>query len=405
MPVYTYSAMTSAGAKITDTIDVDTESDVIAYIQKNEMFPISVKRGESAAKKEIKFEINFKKKIGAEDLYLTCKQFYTMLHAGITILDAIETVADQTKNKRFKQILNEIHAEVSTGIPFSKALQRYGDTFPSLYVSMIETGEVTGNLEGVMERLAVYYENDYKTTSQVKSAMIYPTVLLILTLVMVVFMLVFIMPTFAEMFQGSGMDLPKPTQALMDASDAIIKYWYFMLGGIIALIVIGKKVSKFPSVIAFIDRLKLKLPVVKLVVTNGVTFKTCRSLGIMLASGVSLFEGLEICSRVAGNTVGVEAIAKCRADISEGISFGRALERSSIFPKMMVAMVRIGENAGVLDGMLDEVADYYQEELNTAIRNLVTVLEPLMIVVMAGGIGCVAVAILMPMFQMMETIG
>lgn len=404
MAKYTYTALTKAGEKVTGIIDADAQGDVYTFLQRDNLYPVSIKEGVSAAKKELKFEFNAKKKISSEDIYLSCKQFYTMLHSGISILEALSTVADQAKNKYFSKMLRNVEEKVATGTPFSKALLEYKDDLPSLYISMIETGEVTGNLEIVMMRLAAYYENDAKTAGQVKSAMIYPCVLAILTVVMVFFMMVFIMPTFTEMFEGSGVELPKPTQIMMALSDFLTAYWWLVIAVVIIAVFVFKRLMKIPQVSVAFDKLQLKLPIVKFVVVTGVTFRICRSLAIMLASGVSLYDGLSICAKVAGNEVGKVAVEKTRDQISEGMAFGTAVTKHKIFPSMMTAMVKIGEQSGVLDTILDDVADYYQEELNTAIRNLVAIMEPLMIIVMAIGIGSVVIAMLLPMFTMMQTI-
>lgn len=404
MAKYTYTALTKAGEKVSGVIDADIQSDVYTFLQRDNLYPITIKEGVAAAKKEVKLEFNFKKKISSEDIYLSCKQFYTMLHSGISILETLSTVADQTKNKYFAKILRDVEQKVATGTPFSKALLEYKNDLPSLYIAMIETGEVTGNLEIVMMRLAAYYENDAKTAGQVKSAMIYPCVLAILTVVMVFFMMIFIMPTFAEMFQGSDVELPKPTQIMMGLSDFLVRYWWLILIIVVAVVVGFKQLMRIPQVTVAFDKIQLKLPVVKFVVVTGVTFRVCRSLAIMLASGVSLYDGLSICAKVAGNEVGKTAVEKTRDQISEGMAFGTAVTKHSIFPSMMTAMVKIGEQAGVLDTILDDIADYYQEELNTAIRNLVAIMEPMMIIVMAIGIGSVVISMLLPMFTMMETV-
>lgn len=401
---FTYVALTASGKKVTDVMVAETVTEVMNVIQERGMHAISVKEGISASKLQLSLG-NRKKQIDSESLYLACKQFYTMLHSGISILDTIETVSNQTKNKKLSKILASIHAKVFTGVPFSKALLEYNYFFPSLFISMVETGEITGNLEVVMDRLATYYENDYKTVSQVKSAMIYPLILVSLTVVMVIFMMVFIMPTFVDMFEGSGTELPGITKAMVAASNFLVNRWYVLIIAIMLIVIGSQSLLKLPKSIILIDKIKLKLPIVKMVVTTGTTFRTCRSLAIMLSSGVSLFDGLDICAKVSGNYVAVQSIKTIKHQISEGMSFGNALSRAPIFPGMMVAMTKIGEQAGVLDNMLDDVADYYQEELNTAVRNLVAILEPLMIIVMALGIGTVVIAMLMPMFTMMEGIG
>lgn len=405
MAVFSYVAMDANGKRVENNISAETKQDVIKFLSTQNLYPVKIQVGAAIkANSELKIKNPFAK-ITSEDLYLSCRQFYVMLRAGISILECLHTVAEQSLNPKMREVLSDISAMVESGTSFSAALQGYTDLFPALFISMIETGEVTGNLEEVMRRLAQYYENEYKTVSQVKSAMIYPCVLLILTIAVVAVLLIFVMPTFTEMFAASGTELPKPTQMLMNASDFLIHYWYVVLGIIIFLVVTFTKLSKIPGVILFMDRIKLKLPVVKNVEMTGMTFRSARSLAIMLSSGVSLVDALNITAKVAGNVVGFNAISRVRDEISRGVPFGRAMEATKLFPSMYTSMIKIGEASGAIDGMLDDVADYYQEELNTCIRNLVSVLEPLMIVIMAGVIGCVAMAILLPMFSMAETMG
>lgn len=401
MPLYTYIAIDSNGTRVKDTYTADNKQDVIKYITEQNLFAMSVvEAGEEHKAKDKKGYSSFSK-VTAQDLYLACRQFYTMLHAGISLLDCLETVAQQVPNKKLQDILNDVKNRVSTGSSLSEALSYHKAAFPPLFISMVETGEVTGNLEEVMRRLADFFENEYKTGSTVKSAMIYPVVLLVLTIVMVIVMLIYVMPTFAEIFEGSGKELPAPTQFLLNASDFLVHKWYIALGVVAAIAGVIYYLSKQQSFLRWLDKIKLKIPVVKNFELTSITFKVTRSLSIMLASGVNLVDALEISARVAANSVGVEALLKVKEEISQGSPFGRSLERTAMFPNMLNSMVAIGEASGSLDGILNDVADFYQEELNTSTKNLVALLEPLMIILMACGIGMVAMAILLPMFNMM----
>lgn len=405
MAVFSYIAMDSSGKRVENQIAAETRQDVVKFLSTQNLYPVKIKEGAMIkANTSIEFTNPFAK-VTSEDLYLSCRQFYVMLHAGISILECLDTVAKQSLNPKLRKILHEIHDMVEAGTSFSSALDGYKDVFPSLYISMIETGEVTGNLEQVMRRLAEYYENEYKTVSQVKSAMIYPLILLVLTVVVVAVILIFVMPVFKEMFESAGQELPALTQGLLNVSNALVSYWYIILAVIIFIVVMGTKISKLPMVRLAFDRIKLVLPVVKNVELTGMTFRSARSLAIMLSSGVSLVDALVITSRVAGNVVGRDAIVQVRDEISQGMPFGKSMEKTKLFPSMYTSMIQIGEASGAIDGILDDVADYYQEELNTCIRNLVSVLEPLMIILMAGCIGTVVMAIMLPMLNMASTVG
>lgn len=405
MPLYTYVAIDSDGNRVNDTLSAENKQEVIKHIRDQNLFAMTITEAGLAHKSKDKKGYSSLTKITAEDLYLACRQFYTMLHAGISLLDCLETVSQQAPNKRLQDILGDVKNKVATGSSLSDALTAHKNVFPSIFLSMIETGELTGNLEEVMRRLSQYFENDYKTSNTVKSAMIYPCVLLILTVVMVIAMLIFVIPTFAEIFEEGGMDLPAPTQFLINLSDFILTKWYFCLLILGAGVGICWYVSHLPGFTPAMDRLKLKIPVVKDVELVGMTFRMSRSLAIMLASGVTLVDAMDVAARVANNSVGVEALMKVKDEISQGSPFGRSLGRTSIFPSMLNSMVAIGEASGSLDSILDEVADYYQEELNTKVKNLVAIMEPLMIIVMAIGIGTVAMAILLPMFSLGEAVG
>ena len=405
MPLYTYVAIDSNGTRVKDNYNAENKQEVIKYIRDQNLFAMSITEAGAEAKSKDKKGYSSLTKVTSEDLYLACRQFYTMLHAGISLLDCLETVSAQAPNKKLQDILADVKNRVSTGSSLSEALDNYKSVFPAIFLSMIETGEVTGNLEEVMRRLSQYFENDYKTSNTVKSAMIYPSVLLILTVIMVIVMLVVVMPTFAEIFTESGADLPAPTKFLLGLSDFMIHKWYICVLIVGALVGVGWYVSHLPGFGPAMDKLKLKLPIVKDVELVGMTFRMSRSLAIMLSSGVTLVDAMDIAARVANNTVGINALMKVKDEISQGSRFGRSLARTAIFPTMLTSMVAIGEASGSLDSILDEVADYYQEELNTKVKNLVSVLEPLMIIVMALGIGTVAMAILLPMFTLGDAMG
>ncbi|MCX7714950.1 MAG: type II secretion system F family protein [Clostridia bacterium] len=404
MPLFNYIAIDSSGTRVKDSYRADSKQDVMKYIAMQNLYAMKIEEIGETIEKGSKGFTPFSR-VNSQDLYLSCRQFYTMLHAGIGILDCLETVAQQSLNSKLRTVLMDVHSKVQTGTSFSEALSEHKDVFPTIFISMVETGEVTGNLEEVMRRLSQYFENEYKTVGQVKSAMIYPIVLFCLTIIMIVGMLTFVMPKFSEMFAASGAELPGPTKFMISLSNILVDRWYIFLGMIIAIAVAFSIIRKKREFRMGVDKLKLKLPIVKHVELIGMTFRMSRSLSIMLSSGVSLVEALDIASRVAGNYIGLSALQHVKEEISQGMSFGKSLERTKLFPNMLTAMVTIGETAGILDGILEDVADFYQEELNTSIKNLVGILEPLMIVFMAIGVGMVAVAMLLPMFNMAGTVG
>ena len=402
MASYRFKAIESDGKEISEVITAATFDEAQEKIKSKGLFLIDVR--EEVEKKSASQELSLGGKVTAKEISIFCKQFGTLLKAGVPVAAGLDILYRQTENKKLKAALEDVYTEVQKGSQVSTAIKSHPKIFPSLMVHMVESAEMTGNLDEVMERLAIHYEKDAKINSRIKGAMIYPIVLSVISLVVVVFLITVILPTFTEMFTGSDTALPGPTVFLMAISDFIIKYWYIVLGGAFVLIFILNRYMKSETGRYRFDALLFKLPVVKSSIDKIVTARFTRTLGSLLRSGIPLIGALEISGSVTGNVVIEEKINYIAREVEKGETLGIALKRTPTFGPMVVSMIQIGEESGSLDQMLDKSADFYEQELEDAIDKLLKLMEPLLIVIMAVIIGFIVISMALPMFEMFNTI-
>ena len=395
MPKFKYRVMNSDGEKVEGSYEADSKDAVIDFISGNGYYPLMIEEISESAK----IEINFNKKVKLKDLSVFCRQFYTMLNAGVPILTCLDILSNQVENKKLRQATKDINDEVQKGGVLSDAMKKHKDVFPDLLVSLIASGEASGNLDDIMLRMATHYEKENKTTNKVKSAMIYPMVLGMVSIGAVVFILVYVMPTFTEIFKQSGQVLPWSTRFLLGLSEAIKNYWIYIII-LIGLSAFGFNVFlKSEQGILISSNLKLKLPILKKLNQMIIVSRFTRTLSTLIASGLPLIEGLKIVSEVAGNKIAEIALLKIRDKVMRGESLYSSMVESDIFPPMLYSMVKIGEETGSLDDILNKTADFYDEELEAIIQTSVALLEPILIVVMGLIIGFMVGSIMLPMFD------
>ena len=401
MITFKYKVMNHQGKKIEGTFKANSKNEVLAMIEDNKYFPIEIKETLEREQKDV-FE-SFAK-VKTKDLYIFCRQFHTMINAGANIANALDVLKQQTQNKKLKKCLYEAHDDLQKGISLSEALGKHKDAFPELLINMINTGELSGNLDIIMSRMATHFEKENKINNQLKSAMVYPMVLGGLSVAAVVFLLTFVMPTFIGMFEGSGVPLPASTRIVMELSKFIQTKWYILLivigGGVYGM----KNYAKTPVGKLSLDKLKLKLPIIKDTTEKVIVSRFTRTLATVLTSGVSLVQSLEIVQKVVGNKVAEKSLEVIKQKVLKGVSLGEALGDETIFPVMLHSMIKIGEESGSLDDILDKTANFYDEELEASLKRMTTMIEPLMIIIMGGLIGFIVVAMMMPMFEMMNTV-
>jgi len=339
-----------------------------------------------------------------KDLIIFCRQLHTMLNAGMPLISALEVLIDQSENLKLKDALKNITSNVKKGEMLSEAMGRYKKYFPSLLISMIKSGEMTGNLDNVLQKMADHYDKENKINTKIKRAMIYPVVLMVLAVSAVVFLLTFVLPIIIGMFEGSGVPLPLPTRIVLAISSAIRSHWYLFIAGII-LIVLGYKAyvsSKRGKRMK--DNLLLHLPFIKKPIKKVMTSRFTRTLSTLLSSGIPIIEALETSAKVTNNEILIEGIADVSENIKKGDSLSALLGEMNLFPSMTVSMIHIGEESGAIEEMLEKTAEYYDDEVEAALDKLVAIIEPLGIVTMGLVIGFIVIAMMLPMFDMFKTI-
>ena len=397
---YKYKSISSNGRESEGLYVGDSESGLINMLRERKELIISIERD---VQSEAQIEI-FKKRVKKKDLALFCRQFYTMISAGLGIVPCLEILVSQTQNKTFNNAIADTYEEVQKGLTLSESMKKHNNVFPTILISMVEAGEVSGNLDTIMLRMAEHFEKENKIENKVKSSMVYPAVLAVVTVAVVIFMLVFIMPTFVGMFEGSGTELPGLTQMLINMSNSLKTYWYIYTAVIIAIVFGISMYKKTKEGTRFFDSMKLRLPIVKGTSTMLATSRFTRTLSTLMSSGIPLIQAMEVVSRVVNNSIIEERLISGIENIRKGVSLSRTVKDVGIFPPMVDSMIRIGEESGSLDNMLYKTADFYDEEVETSMQKLTSMIEPLMIVVMGLLIGFIVIAMYLPMFDMMKTV-
>ncbi|MCG8541666.1 MAG: type II secretion system F family protein, partial [Clostridia bacterium] len=402
MPEYSYRAVSmTTGETEKGVYTAKSKIEAIEYLRHKRQIPILVE--ELKGSKEIPLPKIFVK-VKTKDLAVLCRQFYAMLNAGISIVGCLDILTRQTENKILKSAMSDIYEEVQKGASLSETMKKRKDIFPELLINMIDAGEISGNLDTIMERMAVHFEKENKILNKIQGAMMYPIILSLLAIGVVIFLLIFIMPTFISLFEGSGAELPLPTRILLKLSDVIKNYWYILLMGIIGAVIGSKKALESDKGGLIIDNLKFRLPVVKNATKMVITSRFSRTLATLLSSGIPLIQALDVVSRVVGNRIVEKGIKTAIDEVRRGTSLAQPIKNMGVFPPMLDSMVAIGEESGSLDNILEKTANFYDDEVETSIAKLTAMMEPVMIVIMALVVGSMVVAMVLPMFSMMQTV-
>lgn len=402
MPNFNYTALDTNGKKISGTYNASSITDVIEMLKQKKYIPVDIR--ERKAKIKEGGLLDSLSRVNVKDLAVFCRQFQVMLNAGVTIVSTLDILQEQTEKKKFKVIIQDLFEKVQKGSTFSEALNSHKEVFPEIMISMVEAGEVSGNLDVIMERLSTHFEKEFKINNKVKSAMVYPTILVIVTIAVVTFLLIFIMPTFVGMFEGANMELPVLTRVVLSMSSFLRNRWYVLIGIIAILVLVYTRLSKDREIRVKIDKFKLKVPVVKNVQIKVASARFTRTLSTLMGSGVELMKSIEIVSRVTGNTYIATILTQVKEDLRKGGTLSEPLRRYEVFPPMIPAMVNIGEESGAIEEVLDKTADFYDEEVDTAIQKLTTMIEPVMIVIMGFLVGFIVIAMYLPMFDMVKVV-
>ncbi|HHY91114.1 MAG TPA: type II secretion system F family protein [Clostridiales bacterium] len=370
-------------------------------LRNNDCYPVFIKE---ISEKEYMIRLKHFQKVPVKEIAVFCRQFYTMLHNGITILSSLQTIKLQAKNKKFQKMIEGVQQEVQKGQTLSEAFEKYKDFFPDLFIRMVNIGEISGTLDIVMEKMANYYEKENRINNKIKNSLLYPILLSIVTAIIFIFLLHFVMPIFIGIFEESGISLPLPTQILIGFYNAVQKTWYIlfmaafiMICGIRFFIRTGRGKSVY-------DWLQIHIPIFKEATRKIIAARFTRTLSSLLSSGIPLTQALDAVSDVVGNIIVRQSIVKAKEEIQKGKSLTDSIQNIGIFPPMVISMLQVGEESGALDEILDKAADFYDDEVETILQQLTILFEPCMIIVMAGFIGFMAVAMLLPILDISNTI-
>jgi type IV pilus assembly protein PilC len=403
MATYTYKARTRQGEILQDQVEGADTMAVVSSLRQQGLLVIDVKE-QSVGQKDI---LEPFKKVKLADIVVFTRQFATMINAGLPIVRALYVLSEQTDNKMLKETIDAVRKDVEAGLALSETLDKHPKVFSRLYIEMVRAGEIGGILDGVLLRIADQLEMDQELRRKVKSAMTYPTVVLILALLAASFMLIFIVPIFAKMFEDLGGTLPLPTRIAMGISDVLTSiFGVFVYAGMGAGVFLflrwkntehgrkvwGRAVLRFPAKIGD-------------VVQKVALARFSRTLGTLSAAGVPILQAIEITATSAGNWVIENALLKSRDAIREGIPIYKPLEEEWVFPPMVTRMIAVGEETGDIDGMLGKIADFYESEVDATVKALTSIIEPLMIVVVGGIVGGIIIAMYLPMFKIFELVG
>ncbi len=400
MAVFVYTGRTRGGQTITGEIDAPTREAVVAKLRSQQIVATAVR----TKPRDITIP-GFGGGVGEKEIVIFTRQFATMIDAGLPLVQCLEILASQQENKVFKKALTEIRQSVEGGLTFAAALKQHPKIFTSLYANMVEAGEAGGILDTILNRLAVYMEKAMALKKKVKSAMIYPSTIVTVAVAVVIFLLVFVIPTFKAMFEGFGATLPLPTLIVLELSRIVRSYFLVGIGAVVAMVIGLRWWYGTPSGRLAIDTFLLKTPVFGVLIRKVAVAKFTRTLGTLISSGVAILDGLDITARTAGNKVVEQAVLRTRASIAEGKTIAEPLKASGVFPPMVVQMIAVGEQTGALDAMLGKIADFYDDEVDTAVTNLTALLEPMLMVFLGIVIGGVVIAMYLPIFKLVTVVG
>ena len=418
---FVYKSIDERGKIKEGIFEAGNEKEVIQFLRNKNLRPLKIESKGNAKNKNAKksnkrtssstndksilsAEIKiFRKKPKTKDIIVFCRQLYTMLNAGMPLISGLEVLEEQSENDILKETVGNVTDEVKKGKMLSATMKEYPKIFPSLLINMIQAGEMTGNLDDVLFKMSVHYEKEDKINKKIQRAMIYPIVLAVIATAAVIFMLTFVMPTIVGMFTGSGVELPLITRIVLGFSNAVTNYWYLFIIGIVAIVFTYKSIVKTKKGKRAKDNFMLHIPIIKKQIIKIMTSRFIRTLSTLIGSGIPILRALETSADVTNNTILIEGIESVSEDIKKGKSLSVLLGDLQLFPKMTVSMINIGEETGSLEDMLAKTADYYDDELEASLEKLVALVEPLGILFMALIIGFIVIAMMLPMFDMYQT--
>jgi type IV pilus assembly protein PilC len=404
MGTFAYKALDAKGAQANGTLDGDTKAAVAAALRNKGLTVLNIDEVKGGLRSKDLFESL--QRVKAKDLTVFSRQFATMVNAGLAMLRCLYILEEQTENKKLARVLTQVRADVEAGISLSDAFAKHPDVFSRLYVSMVRAGEVGGILDEVLNRLATQLEKDDSIRRAVKSAMVYPVMIGSFAIIVLLGMVMFLIPIFAGMYKElDNAQLPALTRYMIFVSDLIRGYWFIVFPAVIALIWFLRRLKRTPKGQAAWDHLKLKVPMgIGEIVRKIAVARFSRTFGTLVSSGVPILQAIEITGKTSGNMVIEDAMEGVQANVKEGQSISEPLEKVAVFPPMVTQMIAVGEETGSLDQMLQKIADFYEDEVNAAVKSLTSILEPILMLGVGGIVGVVVISMYLPIFNMMNIV-
>jgi type IV pilus assembly protein PilC len=397
MPAYVWKGKTRDGKAVSGERSAENKEAVMALLRRDQILVSSVKE----KGKEMVLP-KFGGGVPAKELAIFVRQFSVMIDAGLPLVQCLEILGTQQENKTFAKILQQTRIDVEGGASLADAMRKHPKAFDDLFVNMIAAGEAGGILDTILKRLATYIEKAVKLKGQVKGAMVYPVAVIGIAGIVIAVILWKVIPTFAAMFEGLGAQLPLPTRIVIEASNWFVRLLPFLVVFGIAFVFLFRKYYATHHGRRVVDRTVLKLPILGILMQKIAVARFCRTLATLMASGVPILDGLEITARTAGNAIIEDAIMAVRKGVESGLTVAQPLKESGVFPPMVVQMIGVGEQTGALDAMLSKIADFYEEEVDQAVANLLTLMEPVMILFLGVTVGGIVISMYLPLFDLIS---
>jgi type IV pilus assembly protein PilC len=402
MAQFQYTAIAPDGKKKSGKVEAKSKEVAVANL-KAEGFTVT--KIDTAGVLNISGLLNFGKKVKKRDFAIFCRQFVSIVQAGVSIVDAFAMLGEQTQNPALKTAIEQTHSDISKGDTLAAAMRKRGGVFPPMLCNMVEAGEASGSLDKAFDRMAIQFEKDAKLESAVKKAMIYPIVLIVVMAGVIAAMMLFVIPRFQGMFDeiGAG-ELPAITKAMVGLSNFFVHYWWLILIIVIAIVVGFKTFYATQNGKELIDRIKLRIPVFGQIQIKSACAKLGRTLCTLLGAGVPMVDAIDITARSMDNEMYKQAMKDAKDQVTRGVTLSRPLKTCGLFPPMVIHMISIGEETGNIESMLENVAEYYEEDVQVATESMMALMEPAIVIVMAGLVGFLVLAILTPMFSLYESL-
>lgn len=402
MTSYSYRMIDKYGKVIKGSMEAVNEETVTSALRAQGYIPISV-TPQNILTKDINIQIG--SPVKPRELSIFCRQFVSILAAGVSIINALDMLHEQTENKVLSKAIQFVQTNVEKGETLAEAMRGQEKIFTKLLVQMVEAGEASGNLEIAFERMSVHFEKDAKIKSQVKKAMIYPSIIGIVSVLVIFLMMVVVIPNFMTMFNGMDIEMPAITRSVLNTSNFIQKWWYLILGGIVGIVIGGILFNRTDKGKHITSRIGLRIPIFGKLTIKSVSASFTRTLSTLLAAGISLIEAIDITARTFDNVIVKNALLEAKEEVAKGVPLSAPIKKAGFFPPMVYHMAKIGEETGNIEEMLEKVADYYDEEVEAASQAFMAVIEPLIIIILAIVVGGLVMAIMQPMLSMYSGIG